>query len=129
MDLRPLEEATLYDRLTEEGLSRLVNKFYDLVHQHVVLKEIFPPDLTETREKQFAFLSGFFGGPSLYMEKYGHPRLRMRHLKFPIGETEARAWLECMRQALRDTVPDQKLREDIFAALARTAVHMINTGT
>lgn len=126
MDLRPIEEATLYDRLTKEGLERLINRFYDLVHQDEVLKEIFPEDLTETREKQFAFMSGFFGGPSLYLQKYGHPRLRMRHLPFPIGETEARAWLSCMQQALQDTVPDQKLREDIFAALARTAVHMIN---
>ncbi|GEM48159.1 globin domain-containing protein [Deinococcus cellulosilyticus] len=126
MDLRPMEEATIYDRLTKEGLGRLIHRFYDLVHQHPLLREIFPEDLTETREKQFAFMSGFFGGPPLYMEKYGHPRLRMRHLKFPIGEGEARAWLACMEQALKDTVPDQKLREDIFAALARTAVHMIN---
>lgn len=126
MDLRPMEEATLYDRLTEAGLWTLIHRFYDLVHQHPRLSEIFPEDLTETREKQFAFMSGFFGGPPLYMQKYGHPRLRMRHLPFPIGEIEARAWLSCMQQALQDTVPDQKLREDIFAALARTAVHMIN---
>lgn len=126
MELRDMSEATLYDRLTPAGLARLIDRFYDLVHQHPVLKEIFPDDLSETREKQFAFLSGFFGGPSLYMEKYGHPRLRMRHMPFKIGENEVRSWLACMKTALDDTVQDQKLREDILNALARTAVHMVN---
>ena len=71
-----------------DGLRALVDRFYDLMdelQEAETIRALHAPDLTEAREKLFLFLSGWTGGPSLYIEKYGHPRLRARHLPFPIG--------------------------------------------
>ena len=81
--------GSLYDRIGPEALAELVSRFYDFVAREPLLTPIFPADLTLTAEKQLAFLSGFLGGPPLYHERFGHPRLRARHLPFPI--TPARA--------------------------------------
>lgn len=122
--------GSLYDRIGPDALEKLIRRFYTLVPQHPDLAPIFPADLTQTAEKQLAFLTGFFGGPPLYMQRYGHPRLRARHLPFAITPGRAQAWLACMNAALRDTpeIPDAEARE-IYAALSRVAVHMVNTET
>ncbi|WP_291425872.1 globin [Deinococcus sp.] len=121
------EGGSLYDRVGPEALARLIERFYTLVAQHPDLAPIFPADLTLTAEKQLAFLTGFFGGPPLYQQRFGHPRLRARHLPFEITPRRARAWLACMNAALRGTpeIPEAEARE-IYAALARVAVHMVN---
>ncbi len=123
------EGGSVYDRVGPEALARLIRRFYTLVPQHPDLAPIFPTDLTLTAEKQLAFLTGFFGGPPLYQQRFGHPRLRARHLPFEITPRRARAWLACMNAALRDTpeIPEAEARE-IYAALARVAVHMVNAG-
>lgn len=71
-------------------------------------------------------LGEWLGGPPLYSRERGHPRLRMRHLRFPIGEAERDAWLLCMRVSLEATVADVDAREGIYSALARLADHMRN---
>jgi hemoglobin len=76
---------------------------YDLMDsapQAARIRAFHPPSLDESRAKLFMFLSGWSGGPSLYMERYGHPRLRMRHLPFLIGVQERDEWLWCMHKAL-----------------------------
>lgn len=124
-----LGTGSLYDRIGPDTLAEVVARFYALVAQHSDLAPIFPADLTETARKQLAFLSGFTGGPPLYHERYGHPRLRARHLPFEITPQRARAWLECMNAALRETpgLAEPEARE-LYAALSRVAVYMVNSG-
>ncbi|MDA9840837.1 group II truncated hemoglobin [Rubripirellula sp.] len=122
--------STTYERLGgEEGLRRLVDRFYDLMAELPETRGILslhPRDLTDSRTKLFKFLSGLFGGPSLYIQEYGHPMLRARHLPFPIGVSERDQWLLCMNRAIDELVADTelglKLKENFF----RTADHMRN---
>jgi len=83
-------------------------------------------DLSNTEEKLFMFLSGWMGGPSLYIERFGHPRLRMRHLPFTIDESARNQWMFCMKHALDDVVEDQPLREELLHALHGIADFMRN---
>ncbi|GAA4014352.1 hypothetical protein GCM10022631_27620 [Deinococcus rubellus] len=121
-------EETLYSRIGPATLHDLVTRFYGLVAQHPELIPIFPADLSLTARKQEAFLSGLLGGPPLYHQEFGPPRLRARHLPFEITPTRARAWLSCMNAAMRRT-PDLKPEDaaELFAALTRTAAAMVNT--
>ncbi|MEW6422870.1 MAG: globin [Deinococcota bacterium] len=129
MDPVPLHEGgSLYSRIGPEALASLVRHFYARVAADPELAPIFPTDLTLTAEKQLAFLTGFLGGPPLYHQRFGPPRLRARHLPFPVTPTRARAWLACMNAALRETpeIAEADARE-LYAALSRVAVHMVNT--
>jgi hemoglobin len=90
------------------------------------LRAMHHGELAVIREKLYEFLSGWLGGPQLYIEKHGHPRLRARHLPFSIGVAERDAWMRCMRLALAETVPDESLRTGLDHALARLADHMRN---
>lgn len=98
------ESQTLYELLGAElGVRALVDRFYDLMDTAPEAKDIralHAASLKGSREKLFMFLSGWSGGPQLYMEKFGHPRLRMRHMPFAIGERERDQWLWCMYRAL-----------------------------
>lgn len=99
-------ELTLYEQIGGEKVWReLVERFYFHMDSNPEMKQIrsmHGEDLSNARERLFAFLSGWSGGPQLFMEKYGHPRLRMRHLRFPIGKLERDQWLQCMLFALDD---------------------------
>ncbi|MBK8617360.1 MAG: group II truncated hemoglobin [Anaerolineales bacterium] len=98
---------SLYDLLGgEKKLRALVDRFYDLMDSSPEAKDIralHAASLKSSREKLFMFLSGWSGGPSLYIEKYGHPRLRQRHMPFSIGEAERDQWLWCMNKALDES--------------------------
>lgn len=120
--------GSLYERIGPEALALLVDRFYARVARDPDLSPIFPADLTETAEKQLAFLTGFTGGPPLYHERYGNPRLRARHLPFEITPQRARAWLACMNAALRES-PEiaQADAAEFYTVLSRVAVHMVNT--
>ncbi|QQE74676.1 globin [Brevibacillus composti] len=109
-----------------ETLSRLVDTFYDLVKEHPDLAPLFPEDFTEVKERQYQFLTQFLGGPTLYSDKHGHPMLRARHMRFPIGPTQAEAWLACMKEAMDRIQLEGPLREQIFERLRLTAYHMVN---
>jgi len=109
-----------------ETLSRLVDTFYDLVKQNPVISPLFPDDLSPVKERQYMFLTQFLGGPPLYTEHRGHPMLRARHMRFPIGVKEAEAWLSCMNEAMDRTGLKGEIREFIFERLRITAHHMIN---
>lgn len=110
----------------DETLSRLVQAFYARVAQDPELAPLFPGDLTETAEKQRRFLTQFLGGPPLYTEAHGHPRLRARHLPFPITPGRARAWLKNMAAAMDEIGLVGPERDALFQRLAHTAVHMVN---
>lgn len=117
---------TPYDFIGKERLSELVEAFYAKVHVHPLLKPIFPDDLTETIRKQKQFLTQYLGGPQEYSAEHGHPMLRARHLPFEITEDRAKAWLQCMSEAMDEIELQGDLREYIFHRLALTAEHMIN---
>ncbi|MCC6207146.1 MAG: group II truncated hemoglobin [Gammaproteobacteria bacterium] len=113
----------------EGGVRRLVDRFYELMDQLPrarAIRALHPADLRSSRDRLFKFLSGWLGGPPLYMEQYGHPRLRARHLPFPIGEDERDAWLMCMAQALAESGIDEPLRDHLFHAMSQLADHMRN---
>ncbi|MCX7672979.1 MAG: group II truncated hemoglobin [Thiobacillaceae bacterium] len=121
---------THYQRIGGEPKVRaLVERFYQLMDELPEawdIRRLHPADLTHSRQKLFEFLSGWMGGPQLFVEKYGHPMLRRRHLPFPIGTRERDQWLMCMRAALDDVVEDARLREELYAAFVRVADHMRN---
>lgn len=122
-----MEYTTLYEQMGgADTIRRLVDAFYPKVQVDPDIGPLFPPDLTPVMEKQYAFLSQFFGGPALYNEKYGHPMLRMRHMPFPINERRARAWLRCMQAALDEIGLEGDVREQVWQRLSFTAGHMIN---
>ena len=124
----PASMQPLYGRIGPSALHELVQRFYGLVAAHPDLAPIFPADLKVTAHKQEAFLSGFLGGPPLYQQEFGHPRLRMRHLPFAITPARARAWLGCMGAALDATPTIERADADeLLIALSRVAAAMINT--
>jgi hemoglobin len=119
-----------YDRMGGEAtVRRLVNRFYDLMDcldEAQDIRRLHAPDLNDAREKLFMFLCGWLGGPPLYIEKYGHPRLRQRHMPFAIGEKERDQWMLCMRQAMKDVGLDENLQRELDAAFYKTADFMRN---
>lgn len=104
-----------------------MDAFYTRVAADPDLAPIFPSDLTETRNRQYAFLTQFLGGPPLFSQKYGAPMLRARHLKHPVTTARARAWLRCMAAAMDEIGLQGPARDFIFARLTQTAAHMVNT--
>jgi len=122
------EGATPYEEIGgEPGVRSLVERFYDEVDSgSPVLRAMLPIDMSVSREKLFDFLSGWMGGPPLYIEKHGHPALRMRHFPFKIDVSAAKEWMRCMVIALDDTIESEPLRDFLTAQLSQTAQHLIN---
>ena len=124
------DTRTLYERLGgEEPLRQLVKCFYqymDTLSLTKTVREMHAKSLKVSEDKLFMFLSGWMGGPSLYWEKYGHPRLRMRHMPFAIDESARDQWMLCMKHALDDVVEDQALHEELMQALYGIADFMRN---
>ncbi len=113
----------------EEGLRRLVDRFYELMDtlpEAATIRAMHPQDLSESAEKLWMFLVGRFGGPQLYVEKHGHPRLRGRHMPFAVDDEAARAWMLCMDQALEEQVAEGAEREELSAFFTHIAQHMKN---
>ena len=119
-----------YERIGgEAAVRRLVDRFYDLMDtlpEATALRAIHPPSLDSSRDKLHWFLVGWLGGPDLYVERFGHPRLRARHLPFVIDDAARNAWMLCMRRALDEQVPDVLFRELLSGTLGRVADHMRN---
>lgn len=121
---------TPYERLGgADRLRELVDRFYDYMDsldEAGEIRSLHPSSLRGSREKLFMFLSGWLGGPNLYIEKYGHPKLRARHLPFPIGERERDQWMMCMKKALNDINLEDTFLKELENSLWRTADHMRN---
>jgi len=110
-------------------MRHLVTTFYLKVASDPDLSPIFPEDFTEIREKQYMFLTQFFGGPALYSQAYGAPMLRARHMHFEVTPKRVEAWLRCMSEALDETGFMGELRDFMFERMTLTAHHMMNTPT
>lgn len=126
----PLPQITAYQLIGgEAGIRALVKRFYELMDtlpEAYGIRKIHAADLSGAEEKLFMYLSGWLGGPQLYVEKFGHPRLRARHLPFAIGEEERDQWLLCMRQAMAETIADPKLRAALDKNISDLADFMRN---
>jgi len=125
------EELSPYQRLGgEEAIRKLVDRFYELMDtlpQAQQIRAMHPDDLSGSADKLFMFLSGWLGGPQLYTETYGHPRLRMRHMPFPVDEAARDAWMLCMKKALEEmNIEDAMLRQHLLHSLFKTADFMRN---
>lgn len=121
-------ENSVYERLGDDNLRLLVDRFYDRVFVHPQISRLFKTDKEVIKEKQRMFLTQFLGGPALYSQQYGHPQMRARHLPHPIGEDDAVAWLQCMSEALTGLPIDEQLKDEIFKRLVPTAMFMVNRG-
>ena len=116
-----------------DGVRALVDRFYDLMDlepEFAELRALHPTSLDGSRDKFAWFLTGWLGGPDLYIERFGHPRLRARHLPFPIGVQVRDQWLTCMGLAMAEIGEaggfTTKMQERLMISFANTADHMRN---
>lgn len=121
-------ENSLYERMGGDATLRiLVERFYDKVYEHEEIAHLFHSDKEEIKEKQRLFLTQFLGGPQLYSETYGHPRMRARHMPHQITEEAAVAWLACMADAVNNLEIEESLKDELFARFPQTAMFMVNS--
>jgi hemoglobin len=111
----------------EETFTRLVRRFYQEVDADPELRPVYPAqDLGPAEEHLRLFLIQYWGGPSTYNDLRGHPRLRMRHVRFRIGEAERDAWLRHMRTALDELSLDEALDAQLWDYLVMAAHSLVN---
>ena len=126
----PVPQPSAFELLGGEArLRALVDRFYDLMamdERFAGIRALHPASLDGSRDKLFWFLCGWLGGPDRYVERFGHPRLRARHLPFPIGSSERDQWLVCMAQAMQDLAVPQPLFDRLLTAFHGTADWMRN---
>jgi len=126
-----MTETTAYVRLGgETAIRSLVHRFYELMDElpeAYTVRQMHPESLAGSETSLFEFLSGWFGGPALYIAKKGHPRLRMRHAPYAIGPVVRDEWMLCMTQALTEQVSDVDFRNQLVDTFAQMANHLINT--
>lgn len=124
------EAATPFERLGGEGAVRaLVDRFYDLMDlepRYAALRALHPSTLDGSRDKLFWYLCGWLGGPNHYIERFGHPMLRARHLPYAIGNLERDQWMACMTQAMADRGVEAALSAALREAFQGTADWMRN---
>ncbi|MBS1188974.1 MAG: globin [Rhodocyclaceae bacterium] len=125
-----MKPTTPYELIGGEAtVARLVDRFYELMDTapaFKVLRDLHPADLKGSRDKLFMFLSGWFGGPDLFVEQFGHPRLRARHLPFSIGKAERDQWVACMYMAMEEVGIEEELRTKLTQNFFNTADFMRN---
>ena len=126
----PTPEKTPYQMMGgEQGARALSDRFYDIMASDEYAKPLYdmhPQPLDRIRQVFFEFLSGWLGGPDLFVEKHGHPMLRKRHMPFPIDQGLRDQWMHCMNKALDAEIDNPLLREGLRKSLAQLASHMIN---
>lgn len=124
------ETITLYQAIGgDETVKALAKRFYELMDQLPEAKacrDIHPPSLQGSEAKLYEYLTGYLGGPPVYVEKYGHPMLRRRHFSAPIGVAERDGWILCFKRAMEETIQNPKLRDIIWPPIERLAFHMQN---
>lgn len=124
------DQSTPYELIGGEAAVRqLVDRFYDLMDsapEAATIRALHAKSLKASREKLFLFFSGWMGGPQLYVERFGHPKLRMRHFPFSIGAKERDEWLWCMGRALAEQEMPDYVRAHLLQRLQQLADHMRN---
>ncbi len=125
-----LPVLTHYQRIGGEASIRaLVVAFYkqmDTLPEAYGIRKMHVENLDGVADKLFKFLSGWMGGPQLFVQEFGQPFLRRRHLPFTIGTSERDQWMLCMNLALDEVVADKTLRQELSNAFTKVADHMRN---
>ncbi len=125
-----MENTTTYEKIGgDAAVAGLCARFYELmdtVPQFKGIRAMHPADLTNSRDKLYMFLSGWLGGPDLFVEKFGHPRLRARHSPFEIGTNERDQWVACMALAMEDVGLEAGIRAKLLENFFKTADFMRN---
>lgn len=123
-------QVNLYELLGgAEKLREMVDRFYDLMElepEFAGIRALHPTPMDGSRDKLYWFLSGWMGGPNLYIEQFGHPRLRARHLPYAIASSERDQWLRCMAWAMQDTGVRKDLQQHLMQSFYQTADWMRN---
>ena len=126
--LRPvlqIQQNPHFGAIGGEGpIGQLVERFYfymDTLPEAAGIRALHEPDLGHAKQVLVKFLIEWLGGPKVYSAERGHPRLRQKHITFPIGEAERDAWMLCMKHAMADVVPDATLRQQLEQAFFKTA--------
>jgi len=124
-----LQEQTFYEQVGgEDTFRRLVHRFYEGVAADPVLRPMYPEeDLGPAEERLTLFLIQYWGGPTTYSQRRGHPRLRMRHVPFTVDRAAHDAWLKHMRDALDDLALPEEHDRTMWKYLTYAAATMINT--
>lgn len=117
---------TLYESVGAENLKELVDRFYDNVQNSEIISPLFTGNFDLIKDKQYCFLTQFLGGPALYTEKYGHPRMRIRHLPHAIDQQAKEEWLAYMRMAIDSLNLSDDLAEALYNCFPPVAQHMVN---
>lgn len=126
---RPWGEAeTPYEEIGGDATVRAISEtFYDIIERESsVLRAMLPADTTGSRRKLYQFLSGWTGGPPLYWEEHGHPRLRMRHAPFPIDAGAAEEWARVMRVAIDSVEMPERAAAFLSQQLSAAATTLVN---
>ncbi|MFA5985175.1 MAG: group II truncated hemoglobin [Methylococcaceae bacterium] len=123
-------EKTTYELIGgEKAIATLVERFYfymDTLPEAKAVRAVHGESLASAQVKLFKYLSGWLGGPDLFVQEYGHPRLRQRHFPFKVGVKEKDEWMMCMIKALNDIPMEANVRETLIQAFAPLAAHMVN---
>jgi hemoglobin len=130
MSIDDVQEPSAHELLGGDAkLRELVDRFYDLMDlepEFAGIRAMHPSKLDGSRDKLYWFLSGWLGGPDLYIERFGHPRLRARHLPYPIASSERDQWLRCMAWAMQEVNVPAELQERLMHSFYQTADWMRN---
>mgnify|MGYP000465109814 CR=1 FL=1 len=113
----------------EPTILNLVDRFYfymDTLPEAEGIRKMHAASLANAKDKLFKFLSGWLGGPDLFVQEFGHPMLRRRHFPFEIAQSERDQWMLCMNKAIAEISMDEKLKNSLVEALDQLASHMIN---
>ncbi len=119
---------TLYESIGDQNLRLLVNSFYAKVFESPIIGNLFNQTEAETiKDKQFRFLSQFLGGPLRYVEKYGHPRMRKKHLPHSINNDAKEEWLRLMKASINELDISENLKIALYNCFPGVARHMVNS--
>jgi hemoglobin len=118
---------TLYEHLGDERLQELINRFYARVFDSPVIGPLFnQTDAEVIKDKQYCFLTQLLGGPQRYAEKYGQPKMRMRHLPHAITQEAKDEWLSLMETSINELDMSDELKKALYLVFPKIAQHMVN---
>lgn len=124
------QQTTVFEHIGgADKVRELVDRFYDLMDlepEFATIRALHPTPLDGSRDKLYWFLCGWLGGPDMYIERFGHPRLRARHLPYAIASVERDQWMRCMAWAMQDVGIDEALQERLMHSFFQTADWMRN---
>ncbi len=119
-------QLTYFERIGQDNLKQLIAFFYEEVKENEILRPMYHGDMEAAERRLFLFMVQYLGGPATYSERRGHPRLRMRHMVFPIDEKAKEEWLNCMHKAMDKIEIDPESKQYLWNYFVQTANFLKN---